>query len=224
MPLLASLIIEQFDQAGWLLRTRCLPIIICALAGLAGHALAAASTPKNVAADRAERLYDDFPAGTDAEGHEGYNAAQKAEEQLRRDFLGSLQNPQKNAANQTAWDEEEAQLISDSLKYGGDKTLDAAVMYWGVTHLYLPVISPEQLLAQAKAMQVADQAGAREFNEYMAKYLAARFDSLNRLASSYHSPIDDIEGRNVPLNLADLQAELRIDEFDRTAGKSSARR
>ena len=69
-------------------------------------------------------------------------------------------------------------------------------------------------------MQIADQPGEREFAEYMANYLANRFDSLNRLASSYHSATDDIEGRNVPLNLADLQAELRIDEFDRTRGKS----
>jgi len=206
------------------LRTRDLPIIICVLAGFGGQAFAAAGPLKNAAADRVERLYNDFPVGTDAEDNEGYNAAQKAEEQLKLDFLGSFQNPQKNAANQTAWDEEEAQLISDSLKYGGDKTLDAAAVYWGITHLYLPVISPEQLLAQASAMQVADQPGAREFNEYMAKYLAARFDSLSRLASSYHSAIDDIEGRNVPLNLPGLQAELRIDEFDRTAGKSSARR
>jgi hypothetical protein len=54
----------------------------------------------------------------------------------------------------------------------------------------------------------------------MANYLASRFDSLNRLASSYHSATDAIEGRNVPLNSADLQAELRIDEYDRTMGKS----
>jgi hypothetical protein len=57
----------------------------------------------------------------------------------------------------------------------------------------------------------------------MANYLASRFDSLNRLAPPYHSADDAIEGRNVPLNAADLQAELRIDEFDRTMGKSGAR-
>ena len=49
----------------------------------------------------------------------------------------------------------------------------------------------------------------------MADYLANR-KLVNRLASSYHSATDDIEGRNVPLDLADLQAELRIDEVDRT--------
>jgi hypothetical protein len=70
-----------------------------------------------------------------------------AEEQLRLDFLSSFQNPQKN--------KEEAQLISDSLKYGGDKTLDAAAMYWGETHLSLPVGSPQELLAQARTMQVS---------------------------------------------------------------------
>jgi hypothetical protein len=179
-----------------------------------------ARLPKNAAAARVEALYNGFPVGTDAEGNEGYNAAQKAEEQLKLDFLSSHQSPQKNSANQTAWDEEEAQLVSDSLKYGGDRTLDAAATYWGVTHLSLPMLSAEQLLAQAKTMPITDQSGEREFDEYMANYLANRFDSLNRLASSYHSATDDIEGRQVPLDLADLQAELRIDEFDRTRGKS----
>ncbi len=179
-----------------------------------------ARLPKNAAAARVEALYNGFPVGTDAEGNEGYNAAQKAEEQLKLDFLSSYQSPQKNSANQTAWDEEEAQLVSDSLKYGGDRTLDAAATYWGVTHLSLPMLSAEQLLAQAKTMPITDQLGEREFDEYMANYLANRFDSLNRLASSYHSATDDIEGRKVPLDLADLQAVLRIDEFDRTRGKS----
>jgi hypothetical protein len=50
----------------------------------------------------------------------------------------------------------------------------------------------------------------------MAEYLITRFHSLSRLASHYHSAIDDIDGRDVPLNLADLQAELSIDELDRT--------
>ena len=112
----------------------------------------------NAAADRVEKIYNGFAIGTDAE-NEGYPAAQKAEEQLRLDFLISFQNPQKNAANQTAWDQEEAQLISDSLKYGGDRTLDAAALYWGETHLSLPVGSPQELLAQAKTMQVSDQRG-----------------------------------------------------------------
>ena len=179
-----------------------------------------ARLPKNAAAARVEALYNGFPVGTDAEGNEGYNAAQKAEEQLKLDFLSSHQSPQKNSANQTAWDEEEAQLVSDSLKYGGDRTLDAAATYWGVTHLSLPMLSAEQLLARAKTMPITDQSGEREFDEYMANYLANRFDSLNRLASSYHSATDDIEGRQVPLDLADLQAVLRIDEFDRTRGKS----
>jgi hypothetical protein len=225
---------------GFLLRTGRLLIIVFVLTGLAGHAVAAsacvsifarenpnrplvrlvadAGSPKNAATARVEELYNGLPAGTDAENNEGYNAAQKAEQQLKLDFFGSFQNPQKNAANQTAWDEEEAQLISDSLKYGGDRTLDAAAMYWGETHLNLPVLSPQELLAQAKTMQVADQPGEREFAECMANYLASRFDSL-RLASSYHSATDDIEGRDVPLRLADLQAELRIDEVYRTMGK-----
>jgi hypothetical protein len=84
------------------------------------------------------------------------------------DFLSSFQNPQKNSANQTAWDEEEAQLISDSLKYGGDRALDAAAIYWGETHLNLPVLSPQELLAQAKTMQIADQPGEREFADRVA--------------------------------------------------------
>jgi hypothetical protein len=94
-------------------------------------------------------------------------------------------------------------------------------MYWGLSHLNLPVSSPEQLLDQAKSMHVSDQPGETEFNAYMAKYLATRFDALNRLTSSYHSATDDIEGREVPLKLEDLQAELRIDEFDRSVGKSN---
>ncbi len=65
-------------------------------------------------------------------------------------------------------------------------------------------------------MQLSDQPGEREYNEYMANYLAARLDSLNRLTTYYHSATNDIEGRDVPLNLEDLQAELRIDEVDRT--------
>jgi hypothetical protein len=140
---------------------------------------------------------------------------------LQLDFLSSFQNPQKNAANQTAWDQEEAQLTSDSLKYGGDRTLDAAAMYWGDTHLHLPVSSPQELLAQAKRMQVSDEPREREFNEYMANYLTARFQSLNRLAPYYHSATDDIEGRDVPLGLAALQAELRVDEVDRTLQAAS---
>jgi hypothetical protein len=176
---------------------------------------------KNAAADRVEKIYNGFAVGTDAAEKEGYPAAQKAEEQLRLDFLSSFQNPQKNAANQTAWNQEEAQLISDSLKYGGDKTLDAAAMYWGETHLSLPVGSPQELLAQAKTMQVSDQPGEREYDKDMANYLAARFQSLNRLAPYYHSPSDDIEGRDVPLGLAALQAGLRIDEVDRTLQAAS---
>jgi hypothetical protein len=203
-----------------LLRTRRLPIVICALTSFSGHALAVAGSHKNAAADRVEQLYNGYPVETDAEGHDGYNAAQKAEQQLKLDFIAAFQNPQKNAANQTAWQEEEAQLISDSMKYGGDRTLDAVAMYWGVTQLHLPVISPEELLAQAKAMPVADQPGEREFNAYMAQYLAARFDALNKLAPHYHSATDDIDGRDVPLNLADLYTELRIDEVDRTMSKS----
>jgi hypothetical protein len=204
----------------WLVRAGCLPVLIFALSGAALDAYAADSgSHKNAAADRVEQLYNGFPPGTDAEGAEGYSAAEKAVEQLRLDFLSSFQNPQKNAANQSAWEEEEAQLIGDSLKYGGDRTLDAAAMYWGLTHLALPVITPEELLAQAKTVQATDQPGDRAFDEYMASYLAVRFDSLNKLASYYHSATDAIEGRGVPLNAADLQAALRIDEVDRTAGK-----
>ena len=174
------------------------------------------TSQKNGAADKVEKIYNGFAVGTDGADNEGYHAAQKAEEQLRLDFLSSFQNPQRNAANQTAWDQEEAQLISDSLKYGGDRTLDAAAMYWGETHLQLPVIGPQALLAQVKTMLVSDQPGEREFDEYMANYLAVRFQSLNRLAPYHHSVIDEIDGRGVPLGLAALQAELRIDEVDRT--------
>jgi hypothetical protein len=202
---------------GWPPRTGFFPAIVCTLVGLGAPALAAAGSQKNAAAARIEDLYNGFPAGTDAEDREGYNAAQTAAEQLKLDFLAAFQNPQRNAANQTAWEEEEAQLISDSLKYGGDRALDAVAMYWGLTKLNLPVISPEELLAQGKAMQIGDQPGEKEFNEHMAGYLAARFDSLNKLAPHYQSATDAIEGRDVPLNLADLQAELRIDEVDRTS-------
>ena len=204
----------------WLVREIFLPVLIYTLSGAALDAFAADSgSHRNAAADRVEQLYNAFPPGTDAEGAEGYNAAEKAVEQLRLDFLSSFQNPQKNAANQSAWEEEEAQLIGDSLKYGGDRTLDAAAMYWGISHLSLPVMSPEELLAQAKTMQAAGQAGERAFDEYMASYLAVRFDSLNKLASHYHPATDAIEGRGVPLNAADLQAALRIDEVDRTPDK-----
>ena len=182
------------------------------------------NSQENTAADRVEKIYNGFAIGTDAAENEGYLAAQKAEEQLRLDFLSSFQNPQKNAANQTAWDQEEAQLISDSLKYGGDRTLDAAALYWGETHLSLPVGSPQELLGQTKTMQVSDQPGEREYDEHMADYLATRFQSLNRLAPYYHSASDDIEGRNVPLGLAALQAGLRIDEVDRTLQAASISR
>ncbi len=138
-------------------------------------------------------------------------------DQLRLDFLAAFQNPQKNAANQTFWEQENAQLISDSLKYGGDRTLDAAAMYWALTRLTLPVMGRENLLVQARAMAVGDQPGEREFNEYMAGYLAARFDSLSNLASRYRSAGDAIEGRDVPLYAEALQTELRIDELDRTS-------
>jgi hypothetical protein len=203
--------------ASSLCTSACFLIFVCGDLGATDMRAATDAGPqKNAAADRVEKIYNGFAVGTDAEGNEGYNAAQEAEEQLRLDFLSSFQNPRKNAANQTAWDQEEGQLISDSLKYGGDRTLDATAMYWGETHLHLPVTSPQELLAQAKTVQLSDQPGEREFAEYMANYLTARFDSLNRLATYYHSATDDIEGRNVALNLADLQAELRIDEVDRT--------
>lgn len=179
-----------------------------------------ASAQKNAAADRVEKLYNGVAVGTDAAGHQGYNAAQKAEKQLRLDFASSFQNPQKNAANQTAWDQEEAQLMSDSLKYAGDRSLDAAAMYWGATRLNLPVLSPQEIIAQANAMPVSDQPGDRQFDEYMANYLAVRFDALNRLAGQYQTATNDIEGNHVPLDLPDLQAALRLDEVDRTFGKS----
>jgi hypothetical protein len=175
----------------------------------------------NAAAVRVENIYNGLAVANDAAAEEGYHAAQKAEVQLRLDFLSSFQNQQKNAANQTAWDQEEAQLISDSLKYDGDRTLDAAAMYWGETHLYLPLGSPQELLAQANTMQVSDQPGKREYDEYIANYLAARFQSLNGLAPSYRSATDDIEGRDVPPSLAALQAELRADEVDRTLQAAS---
>jgi hypothetical protein len=181
---------------------------------------AAPTAPQSTAADRVEKLYADFAVGTDARGNEGYNAAQKAEQQLLADFLASFQNPQKNSANQTAWDQEQDQLLNDALKYAGSKALDAAAMYWGETHLGLPVLSPEDLLAEANTMQVSDQAGEREFDQYMAGYLAVRFDTLNRLTSQYQTATSDIDGGHIPLDLADLQVELNVDEFGRTLGKS----
>jgi hypothetical protein len=218
-----------FAKVHWpLLRTAnglhaaaCFLIIGWAGLDIAGmRTAAAAGTEINAAADRVEKLYNGFAIGTDAAGYEGYNAAQAAEQQLEEDFLASFQNPQKNAANQTAWDQEEGQLVSDSLKYGGDGTLDAAAMYWGETHLHLPVMSPEDLRAQTDTMPVSDQAGETEFDAFMANYLATRFDSLNKLASYYQTAGDDMEGRYVPLDLADLQAELRSDELNRTLGRA----
>jgi hypothetical protein len=183
---------------------------------------ATSNTPpaqQQTAADRVEKLYDAFAIGTDAQGNEGYNAAQAAEQQLLVDFLSSFQNPQKNAANQTAWDQEQDQLLNDALKYAGSKALDAAATYWGETHLNLLVISPEDLVAEANTMQVSDQTGEREFDEYMANYLAVRFDTLNRLSGQYQTATSDIDGQHIPLDLADLQTELRIDEVGRTIGK-----
>jgi hypothetical protein len=177
---------------------------------------------QNTAADRVEKLYGEFAVGTDAQGNEGYNAAQAAEQQLLADLLSSFQNPQRNAANQTAWDQEQDQLLNDALKYAGSKVLDAAATYWGETHLNLPVISPDDLIAQANTMQVSDQAGEREFDEYMANYLAVRFDTLNRLSGQYQTATSDIDGSHIPLDLADLQTELRIDEVGRTIGKSKS--
>jgi hypothetical protein len=175
---------------------------------------------QQTAADRVEKLYDGFAVGTDAQGNEGYNAAQAAEQQLLLDFLSSFQNPQKNAANQTVWDQEQDQLLNDALKYAGSKALDAAATYWGETHLNLPVISPDDLVAQTSTMQVSDQAGEREFDQYMANYLAVRFDTLDRLSGQSQTATSDIDGQHIPLDLADLQTELRIDEVGRTIGKS----
>jgi hypothetical protein len=179
---------------------------------------------QQTAANRVEKLYGGFAVGTDAQGNEGYNAAQAAEQQLLADFLSSFQNPQKNAANQTAWDQEQDQLLNDALKYAGSKALDAAATYWGETHLNLPVISPDDLVAQANTMQVSDQAGEREFDQYMANYLAVRFDTFNRLSGQYQTATSDIDGQHIPLNVADLQTELRIDEVGRTIGKSKPAR
>lgn len=180
------------------------------------------SSPQSTAANRVEKLYSDFAVGTDVQGNEGYNAAQKAEQQLLADFLSSFQNPQRNAANQTAWDQEQDQLLNDALKYAGSKVLDAAATYWGETYLNLPAISPEDLIAQANTMQVSDQAGEREFDQYMANYLAVRFDTLNRLGGQYLTATSDIQGDHIPLDVADLQTELRIDEVARTIGKSKS--
>src|SRR6202012_5911653 len=88
-------------------------------------------------------------------------------------------------------------------------------MYWGLSRLTLPVMGRDNLIVQARAMKVGDQPGEREFNEYMAGYLAARFDSLSKLASRYRSAGDAIDGRDVPLYAGALQPELRIDELDR---------
>jgi hypothetical protein len=226
--------IVRSDKAVRLFGTRFLLIVILLLAGLASIAAyhfwvsACCANPamtntsaasQATAADRVEKLYSDFPAGTDTQGNEGYNAAQKVEQQLLADFLASFQNPQKNAANQTAWDQEQDQLLNDALKYAGSKALDAAAMYWGETKLSLPVLSPQDLIAEANTMQVSDQAGEREFDQYMADYLAARFDTLDRLSGQSLTATSDIDGGHIPLNLADLQVELNVDEFGRTLGK-----
>jgi hypothetical protein len=230
--------IARSDKAARLFSARFLFIVICLLAGVASIAAyhfwtsvccagrtapnAPPAPPQATAADRVEKLYSDFPAGTDTQGNEGYNAAQKAEQQLRLDFLASFQNPQTNSANQTAWDQEQDQLLNDALKYAGSKALDAAAMYWGETQLSLPVLSPQDLIAEANTVQVSGQAGEREFDQYMANYLAARFDTLDRLTGQSLTATSDIDGGHIPLNLADLQVELNVDEFGRTLGKSKS--
>jgi len=80
------------------------------------------------------------------------------------------------------------------LKYGGDRTLDAAAIYWGQIYLNLPVFGPEELLAQAETVPIANEPGEREFSAYMANYLASRFETLNRLAAPYHSADDPSRG------------------------------
>jgi hypothetical protein len=228
------------DKAAQLFSARFLFVVIGLLAGVTSIAAyhfwasaccanpvtpnASPAAPQGTAADRVEKIYSDFAVGTDAQGNEGYNAAQKVEQQLLLDFLASFQNPQKNAANQTAWDQEQDQLLNDALKYAGSKALDAAAMYWGETQLNLPVLSPEDLIAQANTMQVSDQAGEREFDQYMANYVVARFDTLNRLSGQSLTATSDIDGQHIPLNLADLQVELNVDEFGRTLGKPKSQR
>jgi hypothetical protein len=231
--------IARSDKAVRPFSARFLFIVICLLVGVACIAAyhfwtsaccanptanTSPAAPQGTAADRVEKLYSDFAVGTDTQGNEGYNAAQKAEEQLLADFLSSFQNPQKNSANQTAWDQEQDQLLDDSLKYAGSKALDAAAMYWGETHLNLPVLSPEDLIAETNTMQVSGQAGEREFDQYMANYLAARFDTLNRLTGQSLTASSDIDGGHIPLNLADLQVELNVDEFGRTIAKPKSQR
>jgi hypothetical protein len=227
--------IARSDKLVGLLTPRSLFLAICLLVGVtsivAYHFWASdccanpaktntpSAAPQATAADRVEKLYAEFAVGTDTQGNEGYNAAQKAEQQLLQDFLTSYQNPQKNGANQTAWDQEQDQLLNDALKYAGSKALDAAAMYWGETQLNLPVLSPEDLIAEANTMQVSGQAGDREFDQYMASYLAARFDTLNRLTGQSLTATSDIDGGHIPLDLADLQVELNVDEFGRTLGK-----
>jgi hypothetical protein len=68
-------------------------------------------------------------------------------------------------------------------------------------------------------MKGLDQPGERDYAAYMASYLAARFDTLNKLAPHYQTATDDMDGRGVPLDLADLQSRLRMDEVNRTFGK-----
>jgi hypothetical protein len=232
----ARLMIARSNKAVWPFSPRSLFVVVCLLIGVAGIAAyhfwtsaccanpatpnASPAASQGTAADRVEKLYSDFAVGTDAQGNEGYNAAQKAEQQLLLDFVASFQNPQKNSANQTAWDQEQDQLLNDALKYAGSKALDAAAMYWGETQLNLPVVSPEDLIAQANTMQVSGQAGEREFDQYMANYLAARFDTLNRLTGQSLTATSDIDGGHIPLSSADLQIELNVDEFGRTLGKS----
>jgi hypothetical protein len=212
---------SKSDAADGVWASACFLIFACGNPAAVKSPPAADAVARQItAADRVEAIYNGFAVGTDAQGNEGRNAAQKAEEQLLLDFSSSFQNPQKNAANQTAWDQEQDQLISDSLKYAGDGTLDAAAMYWGETHLNLPVTSPEEIIAQTETMPVSDQAGEREFDQYMANYLALRFDTLNRLTGQFQTASDDIDGRHLPLGLADLQVELRFDEVARTMGKS----
>lgn len=167
------------------------------------------STSNVNAAARVEKIYNSFPAGTDADGNAGYNAGKAAEEQLRQDFLGSFGNPQ-------LWQFEVSQLNSDSLKYGGDKTLDAAAMYWAESHLLLPAGSPDEITGQAQNMDAGGQPGEREFDEFMANYVAQRFYELNGLTPYFQSVDDQLNGKPKPVKLSDIQMELNSDEVDRT--------
>ena len=86
-------------------------------------------------------------------------------------------------------------------------------MYWGETHLHFAYNQPARTACPGK--NHAALRSTRTKQSSTSKWPITWplvFNSLEQVATYYHSATDDIAGRDVSLNLEDLQAELRIDE------------